>query len=34
MEERIEDRLKTMIVERLFMKIKPEDIDEDKSLID
>ena len=34
MEEKIEDRLKKMITERLFMKIAPEDIEEDKSLID
>lgn len=34
MEERIEDRLKRMIVSRLFLKIAPEDIEEDKSLID
>jgi acyl carrier protein len=32
--EAIQDRLKKMIVERLFMKIAPEDIDGDKSLID
>ena len=29
----IEERLKKMIVERLFMKIKPEEIEENKSLI-
>jgi acyl carrier protein len=34
MEERIEDRLKKMIVERLFLKIAPADLEEDKSLID
>jgi acyl carrier protein len=34
MTERIEDRVKKMIVERLFMKIAPEDLAEDKSLID
>jgi acyl carrier protein len=34
MEERIEDRLKRMIVQRLFMKIQPEQIEEDKSLVD
>ena len=34
MAERIEDRLKRMIVERLFMKIDPADLIEDKSLID
>lgn len=34
MAERIEDRLKKMIVQRLFMKIAPEKIEEDKSLID
>lgn len=34
MDEKIEDRLKKMIVERLFMKIAPEDIDVKKSLID
>jgi acyl carrier protein len=33
MTDRIEDRLKKMIVERLFMKIAPQDIDERKSLI-
>ena len=32
--ENIEDRLKNMIVERLFMKIAPEDIDCQKSLIE
>ena len=30
----IEDRLKRMIVDRLFMKIEPEEIEADKSLID
>ncbi len=30
----VEDRLKTMIVERLFMKIEPDRIEESKSLID
>ena len=34
MGDRIEDRLKKMIVERLFMRIAPEAIEEDKSLID
>ena len=34
MSERIEDRLKNMIITRLFMKIPPEQIEEDKSLID
>ena len=34
MTERIEDRLKKMIVERLFLKIAPGDLAEDKSLID
>ena len=34
MSERIEDRLKRMIVERLFLKIAPEKILEDKSLIE
>ena len=32
--ERTEDRLKRMIVDRLFMKIDPQQIDDDKSLID
>ena len=32
--ERIEDRLKVMVVERLFMRIAPEDIVETKSLVD
>jgi acyl carrier protein len=30
----IEDRLKKMIVERLFLKISPETIEDDKSLIE
>ena len=34
MPERIEDRLKRMIVERLFLKLAPEAIEEDKSLIE
>ena len=34
MAERIEDRLKRMIVDRLFLKLAPEDIEEDKSLIE
>ena len=34
MEEKIEERLKKMIVERLFMKIAPEEVADDKSLID
>ncbi len=33
-EERMEDRLKKMMVERLFMRVAPEEIEEDKSLID
>jgi len=33
-EERIEDRLKKMVVARLFMKIAPEAIEEDRSLVD
>jgi len=33
-EERIEDRLKKMVVARLFMKIAPAAIEEDKSLVD
>lgn len=33
-DERMEDQLKQMIVERLFMRIAPEEIEEDKSLID
>ena len=34
MTDSIELRLKRMIVERLFMRIAPEDIENDKSLID
>ena len=34
MENTIEQRLKTMMVERLYMSVAPEDIDDDKSLID
>ena len=34
MSERIEDTLKSMIVERLFMQVRPEDLDEAASLID
>ena len=30
----VEDRLKKMVVERWFLKLKPEEIDEAKSLID
>lgn len=30
----IESRLKQMIVERLFLKVAPQDIQDDKSLID
>jgi len=33
-EERIEDRLKKMVVARLFMKTAPEAIEEDQSLVD
>ncbi len=33
-EERVEDRLKKMVVERLFMRIAPEEIDETRSLVD
>ena len=33
-EERVEDKLKKMVVARLFMKIAPEAIEEDKSLVD
>ena len=33
-EETIESRLKKMIVERLFMKIEPDRIEEHKSLVD
>ncbi|MDP6523653.1 MAG: acyl carrier protein [Kiritimatiellia bacterium] len=32
-EESIESRLKKMIVERLFMKISPDEIEDEKSLI-
>lgn len=34
MSDTIEDRMKRMIVERLFMRISPEQIDSNKSLID
>jgi len=34
MEEKIEERLKKMIVDRLFLRIAPEEIETDKSLID
>jgi acyl carrier protein len=34
MEPALEDRLKKMIVERLFLKIPPEQIESDKSLIE
>ncbi len=34
MSERMEDQLKEMVVQRLFMKVDPADIDENKSLID
>jgi len=34
MAESIEDRLKSMIVERLFLRVAPEDIEDEKSLID
>ena len=34
MSETIEARMKRMIVERLFMRIDPEEIDSEKSLID
>ena len=34
MEKSIEDRLRAMIVERLFLKIQPEQIEEDKSLVE
>lgn len=34
MTEGIEDRIRKMMVERLFMRIAPEDIKEDESLID
>ena len=33
-DERIEDKLKKMVVARLFMKIPPDSIEEDKSLVD
>ena len=33
MTERIEDRLKRMIVQRLFLKLTPAEIAEDKSLL-
>lgn len=33
-EVRMEDRLKEMMVERLFMRVSPAEIEEDKSLID
>jgi acyl carrier protein len=33
MAERIEERLKRMIVQRLFLKLAPEEIAEDKSLL-
>ncbi len=33
-ESTVEDRLKKMIVERLFLKIDPERIDDAKSLVD
>lgn len=34
MSERTEDRLKRMIVDRLFLPMAPEEIEDDKSLID
>jgi len=34
MTERIEDRIRNMMVTRLFMRIPPEDIKEDESLIE
>ena len=34
MSERMEDQLKEMVVQRLFMRVDPADIDENKSLID
>lgn len=34
MDERIEDRLKQMLVDRLILKMNPADIDETKSLMD
>ncbi len=33
-EESVESRLKKMIVERLFMKVSPDEIEDGKSLID
>ena len=33
-EHSIEDRIKDMMVERLFMRVAPEEIENDKSLID
>lgn len=33
MAETIEDRIKKMMVDRLFLKVQPEDIEDDKSLI-
>lgn len=33
-EDRIEDRVRRMLVRRLFLKIAPENIEEDKSLMD
>ncbi|HCE43426.1 MAG TPA: acyl carrier protein [Lentisphaeria bacterium] len=34
MDENIEQQIKEMIVERLFLKIKPQDMENDKGLID
>ena len=34
MSERVEDQLKKMVVERLFLKVAPEEIDETLSLTD
>ena len=34
MPERIEDRLKALIVERLYMSLRPDELDEQASLID
>lgn len=34
MDENIEQQIKEMIVERLFLKIKPEDIENNKGLIE
>lgn len=34
MAERMEDRLKRMIVERLFIKVAPGEIEEDRSLVE